>query len=90
MGGPGRISPCIRLRQTFAITLSATTPGSIAGEDHAGHHVATARPMPSPRKPGQENDATGTLRPRRLKQIPSIISIEGVSIILITLTNSGD
>ena len=47
--------------------------------------MPTARPMPSPKKPGQENDATGTLRPRRLAKILSIILIRSASITLITL-----
>ena len=37
----------------------------------------------------QENDATGTLRTRRIDEVPSSISIESPSIIVITLISVG-
>jgi hypothetical protein len=87
-GQPPRGCLCIRLRWVPATALAVTFPGSSAGEGLQGHRMATARLVSSAkRKTG--DDATGTSRTRRVDEFPSITSIEGPSIIVITLRSLG-
>jgi hypothetical protein len=63
------------------------TLGGFLGEELPRYHAVTARRISSTTSTDQENDVTGTPRANRVESIPSIISIECPSIILITLTN---
>src|ERR1022692_1758802 len=84
VGQPPRSCLCIRLRSIFAIAFAATFPGSSAGQDLPGHRMSRARRVSSAK--GQTgDDATGTARTRQIDDFPSITSIEGLSIIVITL-----
>jgi hypothetical protein len=84
-GQPPPSCLCIGLRSIFATALAARFPGSSAGEDLPGHRMARARRV-STEKRQTGDDATGTPRTRQIDDFPSITSIEGLSIIVITLT----
>ena len=68
-----------------AIGWAAMFRGFGADDDHAGHRSVTPRKRSSQEKTEPEV-ATGTRSALSIENIPSIIVIQGASIILITLT----
>ena len=76
---------CIKLRSTFAIDLAVMFPGFGVGDDPHGHRAAAEHAMRSPHETQQRRGHRylGTIRSRT---VPSIISIDTASIIVITLS----
>jgi hypothetical protein len=85
-GPQPRSSPYITPRWTYAVASAATFLGSSDGKGLVGHR-AVREPYAAEKETRSGDDATGTLRSPRLDQ-PSIISIKGLSIIVITLTEA--
>jgi hypothetical protein len=85
-GQPPRSCLCIGLRSTFAIALAARFPGFGAGDRPLRRHADRHTARDAITEPEGTEETTGNGSTRQIEEIPSIISIKGALIIVITLT----